>query len=86
MIELLALLQKKYPSLDEEFLQLFLQYFFKNIASSLGQGHRIELRKFGVFSIKEMGEKDLFVPRLGVKIKKEKSYLPKFKSSAKISL
>jgi integration host factor subunit beta len=62
-------------SLVDDALQELLQY----IADSLRQGHRIEIRGFGSFSLRHRRARVARNPKTGVEFRTKEKYIPHFK-------
>lgn len=56
--------------------------FLLSIIDSLSQGHRIELRGFGVFSVKSRKPRMARNPRTGDPVPLEERFIPAFKVSS----
>ncbi len=54
---------------------------FESIKASIAQGHRIELRGFGVFQYKSRKPRKARNPKTGEEVQLEKRYVPIFKPS-----
>jgi nucleoid DNA-binding protein len=59
--------------------------FLKTVSDALSEGHRIELRDFGVFSIKKRRPRAARNPRTGESVDLEERYVAAFKVSRKLS-
>ena len=77
--DLFVSLNKKYPSLSLQDIELISNLFFKKIVQSLKQGNNIEIRGFGTFSKKTNKAKFVRNPKTNEKIHKEESFKIHFK-------
>ena len=77
--DLLLTLQSKYPSLNNNDIELIISLFFKKIYKSLNQNNNIEIRGFGTFSKKINKEKYVRNPKTNEKFFKKESYKIHFK-------
>ena len=77
--DLFLSLNKKYPSLSLQDIELISNLFFKKIVQSLQKGQNIEIRGFGTFTKKINKAKIVRNPKTNEKIKKEESYKIHFK-------
>ena len=73
-------IQKKYPSLNLNDIELITQLFFKKIILGLKKGNNIELRGFGTFSKKINKAKYVRNPKTNEKIYKKENFKLHFKT------
>jgi nucleoid DNA-binding protein len=59
--------------------------FIKTVAEALSEGSRIELRDFGVFSIKKRRPRAARNPRTGEAVEIDERFVPVFKVSRKLT-
>jgi nucleoid DNA-binding protein len=59
--------------------------FIKTVSEALSEGNRIELRDFGVFSIKKRRPRAARNPRTGEAVEIEERFVPVFKVSRKLT-
>ena len=78
--DLILAINKKYPNLSNNDIDLILNLFFKKIVKSLNDGNSIEIRGFGTFTKKTNKEKIVRNPKTNEKIFKKESYKVHFKS------
>jgi len=77
--ELFLSLNKKYPSLSLNDVEIIFNLFIKKIVKSLDEGKKIEIRGFGTISKKINKEKYVRNPRTNEKIFKKQNYKIHFK-------
>ena len=77
--DLLSSIQKKYPTLNNNDIELILSLFFKKIYSSLKNNQNIEIRGFGTLTKKINKEKFVRNPKTNEKFLKKESYKIHFK-------
>ena len=77
--DLFISINKKYPSLSINDIELITNLFFKKIINSLKKGHKIEIRGFGTFAKKINKAKYVRNPKTNEKIYKEENYKIHFK-------
>ncbi len=66
--ELVDELAKEYPHLYHRDIEKVVDVFYSSIADALANGQRVELRGFGVFSIKERGPRIARNPKNGDRV------------------
>ncbi len=59
--------------------------FIKTVAEALSEGNRIELRDFGVFSVKKRRPRAARNPRTGEAVDIDERFVPVFKVSRKLT-
>ena len=77
--DLILSINKNYPSLSHNDIELITNFFFKKIIESLKENKNLEIRGFGTFSKKINKEKYVRNPKTNEKIFKEKNYKIHFK-------
>ena len=77
--ELLQALAKDNPELRAEDVERAVDTFFSEIAESLAQGGRVELRGFGAFSTRERDARRGRNPRTGETVQVPEKRVPYFK-------
>ena len=77
--DLILSINKNYPSLSHNDIELITDFFFKKIIESLKEDKNLEIRGFGTFSKKINKEKYVRNPKTNEKIFKEKNYKIHFK-------
>ena len=77
--DLLANINKKYPSLSTSDIELVTDLFFKKILEGLSNNKKIELRRFGTITKKINKAKYVRNPKTNENIYKEQSYKIHFK-------
>ena len=78
--ELLQALAKENPGLRAEEIERVVDTFFEEIASSLAEGGRVELRGFGAFSVKQRDARVGRNPRTGQHVEVQEKHVPFFKT------
>jgi integration host factor subunit beta len=82
--KIIEYLLEKHPNLNEKYLHQITDVFFRTIALELKKGKRVEIRGFGVFKIKDLGERQIFNPLIGALKKVAGKKIPNFKCSKKL--
>ena len=77
--ELILSINKNYPSLSHNDIELITDFFFKKIIESLKEDKNLEIRGFGTFSKKINKEKFVRNPKTNQKIFKKQNYKIHFK-------
>lgn len=77
--DLLLSIQKKYPTLNNNDIELILSLFFKKIFNSLKDNQNIEIRGFGTLTKKINKEKFVRNPKTNEKFFKKENYKIHFK-------
>ena len=77
--DLLLSIQKKYPTLSSNDIELIINLFFKKIYQSLNQNKNVEIRGFGTLAKKINKEKFVRNPKTNEKIFKNENYKIHFK-------
>ena len=65
---IIDILQKKHPNLNQNDIELIIKIFSKKIINSLKEGNKIEIRGFGTISKKDNKEKMVRNPKTNEKI------------------
>ena len=79
--ELAVRLAKSNPHLHHRELELVVRIVFDGIAAALSRGDRVELRRFGVFSVKRLDARVGRDPRAGTTFDLPERQLPAFRPS-----
>ena len=82
--ELVACIAQRNPHLYQSDAEKIVSAVFNAIAASLAKGHRIELRGFGVFSVRTRNARAGRNPRTGEKVSVESKKVPFFKAGKKL--
>jgi integration host factor subunit beta len=82
--ELEAKLAAAYPVLSHAVAERVVRTVFDTIAAQLSEGGRVELRGFGVFSVKERRAKKGRNPRTGAEISIEAKTVPFFRTGKEL--
>ena len=78
--DLILAINKKYPNLSNNDIDLIINLFLKKIIKSLNDGNSIEIRGFGTFTKKINKEKIVRNPKTNEKIFKNENYKIHFKA------
>ena len=78
--ELIANLAAKNPQLYLRDIETIVDTVFREMSNALVKGHRVELRNFGAFSVKEREARVGRNPRTGESVKVEAKRIPAFKA------
>ena len=76
---LIEKMSEEYPGLSEDDIIRIVDLFFGEIAHHLQKGGRVELRSFGVFSVRLRQARDGRNPRTGVKVPVTAKHILHFK-------
>ena len=79
--DLVARIAEANPHLRQQDAEWLVATVLQEIADALRQGHRVELRGFGTFSIKDREPRMARNPRLGEKVQVGRRRVAHFKSS-----
>ena len=77
--DLFTAINKKYPSLSLNDIELILNLFFKKISSGLSSNQKVEIRGFGTLAKKINRAKYVRNPKTNEKIYKKQNYKIHFK-------
>ena len=79
--ELISRIAARNPHLHHQDAERIVAAVLREIADALRQGHRVELRGFGAFSIKDLAPRSARDPRLGRVVQVDSRRVLHFKSS-----
>lgn len=79
-LKLLYHLNQAFPDMSIRQVEKTLDIIFGEIVGGLGKGYRVELRGFGVFSVRYRDRRMGRNPRTGEKVKIEGKFVPFFKT------
>ena len=82
--ELIARIAELNPHLYQSDAEKIVSAIFDGISASLAKGHRVELRGFGVFSVRTRNARAGRNPRTGEKVSVEAKSVPFFKAGKKL--
>jgi len=82
--ELIAKLAVRYPQLVAKDAELAVKTILDVMAKSLSQGHRIEIRGFGSFSLNYRPPRVGRNPKTGDKVTVPEKYVPHFKAGKEL--
>ena len=82
--ELIARISEINPHLYQSDAEKIVSTIFDEISASLAKGHRVELRGFGVFSVRIRKARAGRNPRTGEKVSVEAKNVPFFKAGKKL--
>lgn len=77
--ELIQEIAEKNPHLLHRDVEKIVTTIFEEISNALARGHRVELRGFGVFGVKERNPRQGRNPRTGDSVKVDAKAVPFFK-------
>ncbi len=77
--ELVAKLAQQFHQIPEKAVSDSVNLIIEEMAHSLGQGQRIEIRGFGSFTVRFRPPRNAHNPRTGEKVLTEPKYTPHFK-------
>ena len=77
--ELILRLAELNPHLYQRDIERIVSTVFEEISGALAQGHRVELRGFGAFSVKHRAARVARNPRTGVSVQVADKHVPFFK-------
>lgn len=84
--ELIARISKANPHLYPRHVEIFVNAIFDEITSALAEGKRVELRDFGVFSVKRLSARTARNPKTGEPVSVEEKLTLHFKSGKSMHL
>lgn len=82
--ELVAKLTQRYPHLYHRDVERIVSTVLDKICSALSEGHRVELRGFGAFSVKVRPGRTGRNPRTGESVKVEEKRAPFFRTGKEL--
>ncbi|MBR1945807.1 MAG: integration host factor subunit beta [Alphaproteobacteria bacterium] len=82
--ELIARIAEINPHLYQSDAEKIVSTIFNEISAALSKGHRVELRGFGVFSVRTRKARAGRNPRTGEKVSVEAKNVPFFKAGKKL--
>ena len=82
--ELIARLAELNPHLYQRDIERIVSTIFEEITSALCRGHRVELRGFGAFSVKQRGARQGRNPRTGASVDVSEKHVPYFKTGKEL--
>lgn len=78
--ELIQKIAEENPHLFQRDVERIVGTVFDEIIAAMAQGHRVELRGFGAFSVKKREARQGRNPRTGDAVMVEEKYVPFFKT------
>ncbi|KEG21262.1 integration host factor subunit beta [Bartonella bacilliformis] len=78
--ELIQIIARRNPHLLQRDVENIVNTVFEEISTALTKGHRIELRGFGAFSVKNRSARNGRNPRTGETVMVEEKWVPFFKT------
>lgn len=78
--ELIQKIAEENPHLYQRDVERIVGTIFDQIIDAMAQGHRVELRGFGAFSVKKRDSRTGRNPRTGESVAVEEKYVPFFKT------
>ena len=82
--ELIARLAARNPHLYQRDVERIVATVFDEISKALASGHRVELRGFGAFSVKNRPARTGRNPRTGETVEVEEKWVPFFKTGKEL--
>ena len=82
--ELIMRLAMQYPHLVHDEVERIVKTIFENISEALARGERVELRGFGVFTVKEYAPRVGRNPRTGEAVQVPAKLRPNFKGGKEL--
>jgi integration host factor subunit beta len=82
--ELIQLIAEKNPHLYHRDIERVVQTMLNEIVTALSRGHRVELRGFGAFSVRERDARMGRNPRTGDAVEVESKRVPFFKTGKEL--
>ena len=82
--ELILRLAELNPHLYQRDIERIVSTIFDEISNALAQGHRVELRGFGAFSVKRRAARMARNPRTGAAVHVAHKHVPFFKSGKEL--
>ncbi len=82
--QLIQRLAQQYPYLVHDEVERIVKTIFENISEALARGERVELRGFGVFTVKEYAPRVGRNPRTGEAVQVPAMRRPNFKSGLEL--
>ena len=82
--ELIARIAELNPHLYQSDAERIVSTVFDEISAALAEGNRVELRGFGVFSVRGRNARSGRNPRTGEKVRVEAKNVPFFKAGKKL--
>ncbi|WP_421854856.1 integration host factor subunit beta [Oricola sp.] len=82
--ELVQVIANRNPHLFQRDVENIVNAVFDEIADSLSEGNRVELRGFGAFSVKNRPAREGRNPRTGEKVSVEEKWIPFFKTGKEL--
>ncbi len=78
--ELIQKIAEDNPHLYQRDVERIVGTIFEEIIDAMAEGHRVELRGFGAFSVKKRDARQGRNPRTGESVEVEEKYVPFFKT------
>ncbi|MHA3914445.1 integration host factor subunit beta [Halovulum sp. GXIMD14793] len=78
--ELIQKIADENPHLYQRDVERIVTTFFDKIINTMAEGHRVELRGFGAFSVKHRDARTGRNPRTGASVEVEEKFVPFFKT------
>jgi integration host factor subunit beta len=82
--ELILRLAELNPHLYQRDVERIVSTVFDEVAAALARGHRVELRGFGAFSVKQRGARTGRNPRTGTSVEVSEKHIPFFKTGKEL--
>ena len=82
--ELVARIAAENPNLAQKDVEAVVSSVFEEISKALSEGHRVELRGFGAFSVKDREARQARNPRTGEMVDVAAKKVPAFKAGKEL--
>lgn len=82
--ELVSRIAAENPNLAQKDVEAVVSSVFDEISKALAEGHRVELRGFGAFSVKDREAREARNPRTGEMVKVAAKKVPAFKAGKEL--
>lgn len=82
--ELIQIIANRNPHLYQRDVENIVNAIFDEITDTLAAGHRVELRGFGAFSVKERPAREGRNPRTGETVRVDEKWVPFFKTGKEL--
>jgi integration host factor subunit beta len=83
-LKLLHQLNQTFPDMSLSQVEKAIDIIFGEIIGALGKGYRVELRRFGVFSVRYRDRRMGRNPKTGEKVNIEGKFVPFFKAGKRL--
>ncbi len=81
---LISTIRSKFPQYQRDSIEQCVDLIVGEIADSIVMGRRVEIRGFGVFTLRRIGPRQRRNPKTGETVFLAETYRPQFKPSSKL--